>query len=408
MLELLPLLISAIALVLAPLSLRGLETLRVGAVVMALGCGQIYVATAALVLFLLAESRWRFDPKVPGIGYIWLIVMLLGIAVTTAVVPLSNRLLSEAAQLILYILIFFLTANYMRSGVQVMNMLTGCIIGASAVALIALMLFVTGIQSQPGIFLGRGSNEAAEFIAILGAAPAAILFVRNRNPIYIAPIALIAYVQFLATSRGSLLVTAIVTLAAVFFVTRSLLARAVLLAAGLYILLSNLLIITSVYQANLNFSARERLALLRHGQWLWEQRWITGWGWGSTTELAQTAGTTELVYPHFHNTYIQLMVESGLVGIAIIASFFVFTLKSVGIAALRIRDPAVTMAMVALAISITILGFFDAMLYGADRAVQVILGLALMVRILQLGAKTYLGRVPLRAGPAPLKRAHPA
>lgn len=387
MLDLLPLALSGLALLGAVIPLPGLERARLVMVLLALGCGQIYVAVAALGVLLVVENKWRLPEFQSHLPILVTVATVGGILLTTFLVPTSGRTYTELAQLALYLLMTGLLLAYLRTGEDIHRLLTACVFAATGVALIGLLSIQLGLQTAPAIFLARGPNEGAIYLSLIGAVPATIMFVRTRNPLYLVAFAVLLYAQNLATARGSMIASVVAALAMVFFVTRIKLLRAAMVAIGLYVVLVNVSALTGIYQENLNFSARERLALFNYGWWLWEQRPITGWGWGSTTDLAQHASTTVLVYPHFHNTYIQLLVEAGVVGWFIIGLFLWFVISSAVAAVTRVRQPAVSALVLSVGLALFVSGFFDAMLYGADRAVQVIILLTLVARALALAPR---------------------
>ena len=391
MLIVVPLIVSGFALLMAVLALPGMARLRLTSCLFALGCGQIYIAVAAFGLFLLIENRFRLPPLGNQRALIGSGLLIVGICVTTALSVETTRTYVELAQLVLYIILGVLTLGYLKTGEDLLRFLRACVIAATGVALIALFLVLTGIKSPSDIFLARGSNEGAVFLSLTGVVAAAALFVRSRNPANVIVAILMVYMQYLATSRGSSAVSIATLLAAGFFVFRNPLVRTFLVVVGLYIVVSSLPYFSAAFQGEMNFSARERLALFNHGLWLWQQSPWIGWGWGSTTELAMQTPTTRLYYPHFHNTYVQLMVESGVIGIAIIGTFFYFMISRLLSAIVKIQQPGITMIVVGSLISITISGFFDALTYGADRSVQVIILLALTARAVRLGLEA--GRV---------------
>lgn len=380
MLDTISLAISVIALLAALPLVPGIARARLTIIVLALGCGQIYLSFAAYALFMVSESRWRLDTGISSLGFFVALMILVGIGVTTAVVPTTGRTYSELTQLGLYLLVALLTLNYLREGDDVQRLLSAGVLGSLGMVVLSLASIFIGLQSSPSIFFARGANEGSVFLSMIGAVPAAVLFVRSRNPFYAVCLLLFVYAQYVATARGSMIVTGVAGLGACFFLWRQHFVRAILVLIGIYIVMRYVPLLNATYQENLNFSARERLALVEYGFWLWEQRPITGWGWGSTTYLAQTASTTELVYPHFHNAYVQLLVESGVVGWAIIALFLFGTVRLSYIAMVRHRVPHLSALVVIGSLALVISGMFDAMLYGADRVIQVTIVMALMYR----------------------------
>jgi O-antigen ligase len=169
-------------------------------------------------------------------------------------------------------------------------------------------------------------------------------------------------------------------LCALVFVTRNMLVRAALVIAGAVILFMNISELMNIYQGQINFSARERMTLLQYGWDLWQQRFWTGWGWGSTNSLAAAAPTIQTGYPHFHDAYVQMLAELGVFGAAIIAGFFYYAVSRLVMLAKLVRQPQVTALIAIGTLAIATSSIFDAMLFGADRAIQIVILLAMMVR----------------------------
>ena len=270
--------------------------------------------------------------------------------------------------------------------------------GSLAVALLALAALTLGWTTPPFIFVGRGSNEASVFIALLGVVPCAVMLTRTRNPLYLAAALLLVYVQYLATSRGSLAVSAIVLLVAGFLWTRMVLLRVAMVLAGLVVLFRNVPQLLAVYEAQLNTSARERMALIDYGMTLAGERFWTGWGWGSTSRLASAAPNTLQTYPHFHNAYVQMAVELGLLGWVVIGVAVWVAARWAVIAAVRMRQPAVSALVLCSALGIAVACLFDAMLFGADRSIQLIVLCALCSRAVALGQAEVADAVRLPSG----------
>lgn len=384
MLETLSILVSALALLMALPLYPNIRRARLMFIILALGCGQIHIAVLAYATFMLFESGWDMRPGLSNLGYLWLFILLAGIGITTAVVPTTGRTFSELAQLAVYVTIGLLTLNYLRDGERIYETLQASLFGALAMIMLAVATIILDLQVAPEIFLGRGPNEGAIFLALMGAVPAAVLFVRSRNPLFLGAIGLILVLQFMATARSSMAMTGLAGLGAIFFVSRSKFVRAILIVIGMYLLVKYTPALSSTYESNLNFSARERLALIDYGYWLWEQRPITGWGWGSTTQLAETASTTKLTYPHWHNTFIQLIVESGIVGWAIIATFVASGMQML-FSSFRLGQPQLTTLVALSTLTLAVAGMSEAMLYGADRALQVIVLLCLCRKAVTVG-----------------------
>ncbi|MFN2099277.1 O-antigen ligase family protein [Altererythrobacter sp. MF3-039] len=384
MLEILPLIVSGFALLAAVFALPGFTLVRWAIVIMALGAGQIYLAFAALGLMLLAENKWQLQLSQSRGAIFATALIILFILGLTVLSPTTFRTYSEGAQLVLYAAVFVLLLSYLSSGTRIMTLLLACVVGAVAVAALAYLTVFLGWQSPPFIFVGRGSNEGSVFLALLGVVPASILFVRTRNPVYLAAAIVLTLVQFTATSRGSVAVSGLAIVASIYFITNVVAVRIAMIVAGGYIFASNLNLLLGIYEAQLNFSARERLVLIEHGWSLFQERFWTGWGWGSTSVLAASAPTINANYPHFHNAYVQFLVELGVTGLVMLVGFVIYCMKGVVSVSFSRRNSSAQALIVISTLAILVASIFDAMLFGADRAVQILFLLALIVRTVDL------------------------
>lgn len=386
MAELLPLLVAVLALLAAIVAVPGFDLARWSLVFMGLAAGQIYMAIAAFGLFLFVENRFSLRRSLPFVGYLVLGLMVASIVITTFLSPTTARTYSELAQLALYILLFLLLTSFIQSGERLMLVLRGAFFGAMGGAILGLISTQLGWLSAPDIYVGRGPNEGATFMSLIGIVSGTVLTVRTRNPVYIIGCLLLFYTQILSTSRSAMGVSAVVMAVGGFFFLRSFLLRAAAIAAAAVVAVRNLPVIAELSEGQLNFSARERLALIEHGWHLSFERFWTGFGWGATDTIAAAAPTTQNVYPHFHNTYVQLLAELGVLGWIILGAFLAFMLISVRKAVLAANQPAVPALVIAVFVALLISANFDALLFGADRSVQVVILLAMVTSTLTLGA----------------------
>lgn len=385
MLELLPWLISAFALLLAVLPLPGLKQLRLTAAIFALGAGQIYLAVLGFAALLVIDNNWRIVWRhsagaIAGGG-----ALLLAILMLTLLQPTDLRTWSELAQLGLYIILFLLVCSRVDDGRDLLTFLRAAIHASLAVALLALVAPRFGWTGATSIFVDRGANEASVFLALLGVVPCAVMLSRTRNPAFLGLALLLIFVQYLATSRGSMAVSVIVLLAAGFLWTQALILRAGIVVAGLAVMAGNVPQLMAIYDGQLNFSARERIALFDYGAELAGERFWTGWGWGSTSRLASAAPNTAQNYPHFHNAFVQMVVELGALGWFILAAGGWLALRWLLSAGLTLRQPGVTALVSCSVLGIITASMFDAMLFGADRSIQLIVLLALCSRAVSMG-----------------------
>lgn len=399
MYEYFPLAIGILAILVAVVRVKGFRLLKLSMAIFALSSGEIHLAIFALVLLLLVENDWRIDLPFKSGAVAACGIVLAWILIVTAINPMTGRVYSELLQLSLYLFLFVSLATYLRTGEDVQRLLIASILGCCAGSILALFSLTLDWTSSPHIFIGRGSNEGSIFLALVGVVPSAVMLARTRNPIYLLAAGLLVYLQFLATSRGSMAVSALALLIAGYFWTRLLVARVAILLTGLAVLFRSVPQLLRLYEAQINFSALERLALIEHGLALADQKPWTGWGWGSAFDLAGSMPNTVQIYPHFHNTYIQLIVEVGILGWIILGFFVTLFLRWGWLATKRIKQPAVAALITCTGVCLAVAFIFDSMLFGADRSVQVIILMALCSRTISLAATSQaLPILPSRKG----------
>ncbi|MGL5840117.1 MAG: O-antigen ligase family protein [Sphingorhabdus sp.] len=384
MLEAIPYVIAGIALLAAVAKLPGLDQLRWTAVLLGLGAGQIYIAVASFLLFLLIENNLAISVKKLRKPLYICAVFFVSIAVLTFFSGYTLRSISEMGQLFIYIAAYILLCENLKTEENVLLFLKACAFAGFIVTVMAITTVVLGIQTPPYIFIDRGSNEGAAFIGLIGVVSATSLFIMRRNPTYLIMGVTHIYASFLATSRGGLVISALAFLAGFFFLTKSIVLRSAMIAGGIYILMLNIPQIQFAIEEQVNFSTKERILLVQHGWDIAQERFWTGWGWGSTNVIAERVPTA-IVYPHFHNAYIQLLVELGFLGWVLTGLFLYFVASRSYAAFTQIRSSTVSTLVVGGSLGLIVSGFFDAMLFGADRALQVVIVMALIAQSVKIG-----------------------
>jgi len=375
--------VALLALILAFMKIRGLTFLRAVVVLFALGAGQIHLATLALLAWLFAEAGYRIPRYIPRRILQACAVCLVAILLISTLSPISERMVFEFVQLILYLIILVLLVTYIRTAAQIDFMLRAMVVAGLLYAVVGIVLTTVGITEPPHVYLGRGGNEGALYVLLVGVVPAGALFTKTRRPIYLGFVAIMLLSQVLATSRTNIVLTVLVAGLPVIFLIRSRLVRyslVLLLGVCLYVAVGQ---ISSLFEEQLNYSTLQRFSLYDAGWSLWLERPWTGWGWGSTSQLAPEIRLTDLEYPHFHSTYIQLIVELGVLGWLFIA-IWVFGSVSLTFFGRPVdQDPGGNAYITGVAIGLLGAGWTEALLFGADRAIQVMLTFALVIALMR-------------------------
>lgn len=377
--------ISALAILMAVLKLPGFAWLRLFLVLLALGAGQIHMAVVSIILFLAVENGYRLPYRVPqrlGVllfGFVALVVLL------TLSSGVSGRKLFELFQLGIYVLIFLQFAVWLENAGEFEGMLSAMVAAATVVSLLGIAMSMTGFSEEPHIFLARGANEGSLFLLLMGVLPALTLFTLTRNPIFLVCVLILIAGQVVATSRSSISLSLLLVSVCVFFLLRSYWLRMLVVLVLLGILVDATPLLQVALEGQVNYSVLQRAALYQAGMDLWQEWFWLGWGWGSTSELAPMTSLTEHIYPHFHSTYVQFVVELGFMGLLTNLAWVLGFLACILIVVFGRWGSAASATYIAGA-SVCLLGsgFTDALIFGADRAVQVILLLS-MVRAMFIG-----------------------
>lgn len=378
MLTALSIAISVMALLLSTLRSPQLEFPRTFLVFFALGAGNIYIAVVALSLLLFVNNGFR--PPSRPIRRTELIVlgMVALIALISLFSPITERTITKLLHLVFFVFILFQLMNEFASPERIRFYLRCMVYAAATVAVVAIALSVVGLTEKPHIYLGRGSNEGSIFVTLMGILPALTLMLWERRPHYLLVAAVMAVAPVLAVSRSNTAVSAVMLAGAFyFFFNRPAIKAAMMIAAGVILYRSRDLLSLQL-DSQMNYSALQRIELTRYGWNLWKERPWTGWGWGSTSNLVPRATLVEGEYPHFHNTWVQILAETGAVGCLIIGLFAWFGLRCVWISLVRVGIPAVSAYVVFALIGIVWLGFFEALTFGADRMIQLVLMMSIM------------------------------
>lgn len=370
--------ISFLALLASAVPTRRYAFARLVLVIFALGAGNIHLAVIALTVMLFVNNGFR-----PPAIRIQQTELIIGVSVgliilVTFLSPVTVRTLTKLLHLSLFIFILLQLLQELNSSERIRAYLNAMVWAATAVATIGLALQLVGLTAVPHIYLARGGNEGSLYISLFGILPALALMIWERKPLYLAACGVMALAQVIAVSRSNTVVAGVLLAVALFFYFDSRAIKSAMLAAGAAILYRSQDLVSLSIERQMNFSARERIELTRYGWELWLQRPFTGWGWGSTSELVPKAVLVQQEYPHFHNTWVQLLAEVGVVGWLLVAMFLWFGLRCVWIALRWTRSAAVSFYVVGSMIGIGWLSFFDAFLFGADRFVMLLFILPIM------------------------------
>lgn len=377
--------LSVVALLASMLRSPRLELPRHFLVFFALGAGNIYIAVVALSVLLYVNNGFRL-PTRPFRRTELIVLGMVGlIALISLFSPITDRTIVKLLHLALFVFILFQLMDEFRSAERIRFFMHCMVYGAFAVAVVGISFSIVGITEKPHIYLGRGSNEGSIFVTLMGILPALTLMLWERRPHYLVLAGVMAVAPLLAVSRSNTAVSAVMLVGAFYFFFNRPAIKAAMLVVAAVILYRSRELISLQIDSQINYSALQRIELTRYGWDLWKERPWTGWGWGSTSNLVPQATLVEGEYPHFHNTWVQILAEVGVVGILLIALFAWFGLRCVWICLIRVQSPAASAFVVFSLISIVWLGFFEALTFGADRMVQLVLMMSIMGYMTTIG-----------------------
>jgi O-antigen ligase len=379
----LSILISCFGVLAGLVKLSGLRQARHVVVFVALGMGQIHLAVLGLILLLFSENGYVLPRHLPRAELTTLALVFMAVVGVTLLSTLSARSVSELLQLLIYGVLFLQFSIYLRNKRCLEILLEAMVTAALIVALTGITRMLIGASEPPHIYLDRGGNEGSVFLLLAGVIPAVTLFVQKRRTRYLLFVLLMLSAQVLATSRANIALTVLILGIGLYFPIRSLSLRMLLIVAVGAVIAGSVTSIQSVYENQSNESFLERIALYQAGWALWRERPSTGWGWGSTSDLAPATSLTEQTYPHFHSTYVQLLVELGFLGVVAVAAWAGGSLLLIFLCLRGKFPPAAATYVCAASAALLVSGFFSALLFGADRAVQVVLVLAIIRALLK-------------------------
>lgn len=389
--------ISFAALIAAMIQTPRYAVVRTSVVMFALGAGNIHVATIALTAMLFVNQGFR-PPEIRLQRTELITFILVGLIIAISMFsPITIRTVTKLLHLGLFIFILLQLLRELTSPERIQHYLRAMVFAATGVSLLGFALPVVGLTEVPHIFLDRGSNEASIYLSMFGILAGLTLFLWQRKLLYLLPCLLMAAAQFFAGARSNNVLAAVMFAGAGFFYFNSRGIKVLMLAAALGVLYWARDMVALSFESQVNFSALERLELTRFGWELWLQRPYTGWGWGSTSILVPQASLVQLEYPHFHNTWVQLLAEVGLVGGLLIAGFVWFSLRCIWISLVQAKSPAVAAYVLLAAIGITWLGFFEALTFGADRVIMLLFVLPLMGSMTMIAQRARVASIQARA-----------
>ena len=391
--------ISFAALIAAMIQTQRYALVRTTLVMFALGAGNIHVATVALTAMLFVNHGFR-PPQIRLQRTELITCALVGMIIAISMFsPITIRTVTKLLHLGLFIFILFQLLHELKSPERIQHYLKAMVFAGTIVSLLGFVLPVVGLTEAPHIFLDRGSNEASIYLSMFGTLAGLTLFLWERKLLYLLPCLLMAAAQFIAGARSNNVLAAVMFAGAGFFYFDNRGIKALMLAAALGVFYWARDMVGLAFEGQVNFSALERIELTRYGWELWLQRPYTGWGWGSTSILVPQASLVQLEYPHFHNTWVQLLAEVGVVGCLLIAGFVWFSLRCIWISLFQARSPAVAAYVSLAAIGITWLGFFEALTFGADRVIMLLFVLPLMGYMTMIAQKARAASGQTQASP---------
>lgn len=379
--------ISVLALLVSFVRMPRLEVIRHSAVFFALGAGNIHIAVIALSVLLFVNNGYRPPFRSLKSAEIIILLMVALIASITLFSPVTARTVAKLLHLGLFIFILFQLLQELASAERIRFYLRSMTYAATAVAALGVGLSVVGITESPHIYLGRGSNEGSAFVTFMGLIPAMTLLLWDRRPHYLLLTGVMVLANVLAGSRANTALSAVMFAGAFYFMFNSRAIKVGMLAAAIGIIYQSRDVIGFQLDRQMNYSTLERIELTRYGWELWKQRPLTGWGWGSTSNLVPQASLVTGEYPHFHNTWVQILVEVGAVGWLMISLLAAFALRCLWVSMVTLRSPVVSAYVCFAVISIVWTGFFEALTFGADRIVLLLFTLPIMGYMTTIGLK---------------------
>lgn len=374
--------ISGLAVVFAGAKSPLLKSIRLFLVLLALGAGQIHLAFIALVVFIYTELNYNLVVRYPSALLFWVFTLFFSIVMITMTSDMSYRMSFELIQLLVYFYLFIQIYSILNSPEKIETILKMSAFAALMVALMGVLLKGLGLTEEPAIFIERGGNEGSLFLLLMGVIPCIFLFLKRRNKLYLCISLILIYSQYEATSRANYTLGIVSLLSIPLFMIKSNLARWFFVAISICVVLLGGDIISKIWESQQNYSTMQRILLYEAGIDLAKKHFWTGWGWGSTSTLAAASSLTDVSYPHFHSTFIQFWVELGVLGLILIAlwtSGLLFALVK-GYFGKRPIEYRAYIALSSFAIYIS--GFTEALVFGFDRAIQVVFITAIVMRML--------------------------
>lgn len=379
--------ISCLAILFAVLKIPFLQSQRTFLVLFALGAGQIHLAYLALILFLFTELGFRFPHRLHRRSFTIIIGFYACVVLVTITSPVDIRTVTETIKLFVYIFIFFqIQAILSREG------MTECILRMSAYASLVMaslgLIFTNlGFTETPHIFLERGANEGSTFLLLMGVVPCIFLLMKTQKLKFLLVALIITYAQYVATSRANYFLSGFCILSIFFFSISQLRIRIILTLIFSTLIILNLPYIMQFIEGEQNYSTLQRILLYELGYKIASEHPWLGWGWGSTFKLVSANTLTDIDYPHFHSTFIQLWVELGVFGLIIIGLWTVSLVWSITKGCYSKISNEYNSYIALSSVVIFFSGFTEALIFGADRAIQIVIMFAIYIKILKSNKK---------------------
>jgi len=292
---------------------------------------RIVLMVAVVALFMAYARRAAAGERVPVtrpqvplfLGYIVVTLVLapLSLSPGTAFATIQ-KYLGKLLAVVLLVSIVVRTPGQIK-GLLWVFVLSTCIPCIGGLVWLARGIAPGGRAGWVGLY---GGNELAAF-AVMVVPAALILVARTRNAlgrlVPLGCLVLFTVTVFRTASRGGLLALGMVLLLQAFFARRKIFALG---AVAVAVMLAPMVMPGLMRERfeRMGRGAEGRMAILRRSMDLVSRRPIRGWGYGTYFHASMAIGGP---WKAPHNTFVRVMVESGLIGFGFFGAFFYTSLR---------------------------------------------------------------------------------
>ncbi len=311
--------------------------------------GRLPIGTVAMILALCSLVVQRAPLRAPVFVWLfaaWTLWASLGYAMTQYPDMVEETLINHGKIL----LVAFVAVNALRTGTQIrffiVFVLVSYVLFPARSTIVNYIHGYTLFGRAVGPFIyGNPNDLAAHSILLLGPAVALWASANHRSPfrwIGLGGAALLTVVIMLTQSRGAFLALGVMALPSTITLARrrprAVLAIAAFLGVALYSApksfwarmqgLSKATSVATVGEMDPEGSARQRFAVLQAATRIVRDHPVLGVGLGAY-ELAQHSYNPALGYLDTHNTYLNVLAETGLPGLALFLMIVISVLQVV-------------------------------------------------------------------------------